>query len=103
MGEEYRAYWFFIIVMIFYMLMSIIRLIKEKFILINKKLDAVIKSTSVNYPTMDDISEKAKKAVKMGDRNKAIRIIKKECLCTETQAETIIKEIEQKIIFPHTD
>lgn len=78
------------------MLMSIRRTMDSKLQIINKKLDTVLSSTNAAYPLMGDIAEKAVKAAKNGDRNKAINIVMKDTLCTKAQAEAMVKIIEQQ-------
>jgi hypothetical protein len=78
--------------------MAIRRTIEAKFSIINKKLDAILSSTDAVYPLIGNISGKALKAAKGGDRNKANDIIMKDTLCTKAQAEALVKLIEQQVV-----
>jgi hypothetical protein len=98
MNQEYLPFWVFVVFLVFQMLMSIRRATDAKLNIINKKLDAVLTSTSAPYPLIGDISKNALKAAKGGDRNKAVTIIIKETLCTKVQAQAIIEIIEQQVI-----
>ena len=86
----------FLIISAYSMLMSIMRLINFRFNILNKKLNAVLSSTDVEYPLVKDISSKAVRAIKNGDRNKAMNIILQKTMCSKDQAEKIIEKIEIK-------
>ena len=71
------------------------RYINKKNNTINKKLNALLDTEGIEYPKVEDISYKAKQAIKGGDRNKAMELILKETECREAQALALIEKLEK--------
>ena len=69
--------------------------IDKKNSIIHKKLNALLDVEGIEYPKAEDISYKAKKAIKGGDRNKAMELILKETECSNAQALALIEKMEK--------
>ena len=67
----------------------------KKLSVINKKLNALLDVEGIEYPKAEDISYKAKQAIKGGDRNKAMELILKETECSKDQALALIEKLEK--------
>ena len=95
MNTSIEPFLAFFIIMAFYMLSSIIRLINAKFKVLHKKIDAIISEQDILYPNDKDIPKKAIIAINQGNRCLANDIIIKHTLCTKEQSEVAIKRLEK--------
>ena len=95
MDDNTLYFFIFTLIILFLRDKTLERYIDKKHNVINKKLNALLDAEGIEYPKAEDISYKAKKAIKGGDRNKAMELILKETECSDAQALALIEKMEK--------